>query len=544
MSAVPSVGSAVAPAVLDPGWRRALPLWLAVVAWIGYWYRDNALAMWNVWTTSDTYAHGMMVVPIALWLAWRRRHDLARFTPRPSPWVLALMAGVAVLWFAADLVAVNAATQFAFVALVVLSVPAVLGIDVARALMFPLGFLFFAVPFGDFMLDPLMEGTADFTVAALQMTGVPVWREGLSFVVPTGTWSVVEECSGVRYLIASVMVGSLFAYLNYRSTTRRMIFVGISILVPIIANWLRAYMIVMLGHLSGNKIAAGADHILYGWVFFGVVIMIMFLIGMRWAEPEGEGEPVSTTDGQRRSGAGATSTAGGAVWAGAVGAVLVAAAPHAALAGLAALERSDAPSLAAVERTAAGWAVVAPGSIDGLPEWKPAFLNPMAERTQAFARDQQAVGMYLAYYRQQTYERKLVSAANKLVKSNDDVWSRTGGGRRAVDLGDRRLDVRTAELRGSPLLAGGEGRRLHVWQVYWVNGKWVEADVAAKLEGALARVSGRGDESAVMVLYTPRIAGVDPAQVLTDFLAANLPAIEQALVATRDAPPLAPVAAR
>jgi exosortase A len=541
MNAVPSVGGAVTPTALNPGWRRALPLWLAVVAWIGFWYRDNALAMWAIWTTSDTYAHGMVVVPIALWLAWRRRDHLARLTPRPTPWALALMAGVALVWFAADLVAVNAATQFAFVALVVLSVPAVLGVDVGRALMFPLGFLFFAVPFGDFMLGPLMEGTADFTVAALRMTGVPVWREGLSFVVPTGTWSVVEECSGVRYLIASVMVGSLFAYLNYHSTNRRLIFVGISILVPIVANWLRAYMIVMLGYLSGNKIAAGADHILYGWVFFGVVIMIMFLIGMRWAEPD-EVQPATVAGRPTTRIAG--SAAFGALLVGAFGAVLVSAAPHAALAGLSAMERSDAPNLVPVGNTTAGWRALAPGSIDELPDWKPAFQNPGAELAQAFARNGQAVGLYLAYYRQQNYERKLVSASNKLVKSNDDVWSRSGGGRRSVELGDRRLEVRTTELRGSGLLAGGDGRRLHVWQIYWVNGKWVEADVAAKLEGALARVMGRGDESAVMVLFTPRVAGTDPGQTLTDFLSANLAPIEQALVATRDGPPLTPVAAR
>ena len=47
--------------------------------------------------------------------------------------------------------------------------------------MFPLGFLFFAVPFGDFLLPVLMQWTADFTVLALRATGIPVyllWRRG------------------------------------------------------------------------------------------------------------------------------------------------------------------------------------------------------------------------------------------------------------------------------------------------------------------------------------------------------------------------------
>ena len=125
------------------------------------------------------------------------------------------------------------------------------------------------MPFGEFLLPVLMEYTANFTVTALRLSGIPVYREGLQFVIPSGSWSVVEACSGVRYLIASFMIGTLFAYLNYRSTRRRLVFMGVSIVVPILANWLRAYMIVMLGHLSGNTIAVGVDHLIYGWLFFG-----------------------------------------------------------------------------------------------------------------------------------------------------------------------------------------------------------------------------------------------------------------------------------
>ena len=129
-----------------------------------------------------------------------------------------------------------------------------------------------------------MEHTADFTVAALRLTGIPVYREGQFFTIPTGSWSVVEACSGLRYLIASVTVGVLYAYLTYRSPARRAAFVAASIVVPIVANWVRAYMIVMIGHLSGMKYAVGVDHLIYGWVFFGIVMLLLFWIGSFWRE--------------------------------------------------------------------------------------------------------------------------------------------------------------------------------------------------------------------------------------------------------------------
>src|SRR6185295_12652216 len=160
----------------------------------------------------------------------------------------------------------------------------VLGVSLTKMLAFPLFFLLFAVPFGEFLEPPLMEHTADFTVAALRFTGIPVYREGLYFTIPSGNWSVVEACSGLRYLIASLCVGVLYAYLTYRTPLRRAVFIGASVVLPIVGNWLRAYMIVMIGHLSGMKYAVGVDHLIYGWLFFGVLMLSLFWIGSFWRE--------------------------------------------------------------------------------------------------------------------------------------------------------------------------------------------------------------------------------------------------------------------
>ena len=111
MSAIPAELNIASP------WRRALPalllLWLDVLLL----YRDTAVAMVQIWARSDTFAHAFLVPPISLWLAWRKRELLARLTPCPQPWVLLPMAAIGVLWLLGELVAVNAATQFALVAL-------------------------------------------------------------------------------------------------------------------------------------------------------------------------------------------------------------------------------------------------------------------------------------------------------------------------------------------------------------------------------------------------------------------------------------------
>jgi exosortase A len=457
--------------------RHALAATVALVAALLWMYRDTAAAMVTIWSSSDTFAHAYLVPPIVLWLIWRRRAEVAAVPLRPAPWVLLPMAALSLAWLLGELVAVNALTQFAMTALVVLTIPAVLGIGVARELMFPLAFLFFAVPMGEFMLPFLMQWTADFVVLAVRLSGIPIHQEGMLLVIPSGRWSVVEECSGVRYLIASLMVGTLFAYLNYRSNRRRWIFVGVSILVPIVANWLRAYMIVMIGHLSDNRLAVGVDHLIYGWVFFGIVIAIMFAIGARWAEPP-EAAPAAAA-GSAPVPAGAPATGRAWVVAGVAAALLML--PHLALTAIERAESRATPSLV-LPASASSWAA----SGDSVP-WTPSFANPAVERDALYRDGAREVGAYVAYYRNQDYGSKLVTSQNQLVRTNNHLWNHIAGGTREVEQDGRAMKFRWSLYRGQ---GGGEaGRMLLVWQTYWIDGRWIAGDIMAKLVGALHRLA-------------------------------------------------------
>jgi exosortase A len=484
--------------------------------------------MVGIWWRSETFAHCWLVLPISLWLVWRQRARLAAITPRAEPWVLLALLATALVWLMADLVVVNAASQFAVVAMLVLAVPAVLGVEVARTILFPLLFLFFGVPFGEFVVPTMIEWTANFTVYALQLTGVPVLREGNHFVIPSGSWSVIDECSGVRYLMASFMVGALFAYLNYRSYKRRAVFMLASLVVPVVANWLRAYMIVMLAHLSDNRIATGVDHVLYGWVFFGLIIFVMFVIGARWSEPDdvpADARPAS------RSAAALSYSARPLIVTALVGAV-IAALPHAVLG---ALERAEgAASQARIELPASladGWS-----SADArLVEWTPKFVNPSIMVTQAYGGSAGTVGVHLAYYRGQDEDRKLVNSYNVLIGMRDRGWNVVAEGQRDVRVGPQPVGVRTAEMLGKP--QPGSARRSHavIWRMYWVDGRFIRGAVAAKLAGGLARLRGHGDEGAALVLYADEDTVAASNAALEAFVQANLGELDKLLQRTRDA---------
>jgi exosortase A len=467
------------------------PITLAIIGFalaiIGYSYRETLAAMAEIWWRSDTYAHGFLVPLISAWLVWRSRHRLTDLTPQA--WLLPAvpLAFMVFAWLLGDLTAVNALTQFSVVAIIVLACAALLGKSISRQLAFPLLFLFFAVPIGDFLMPKLMEWTADFTVVALRLTGIPVYREGQNFVVPSGNWSVVEACSGIRYLIASLTVGTLYAYLTYNSLKRRLIFVGISLLVPVAANWLRAYMIVMLGHLSGNRLAVGVDHLIYGWIFFGIVIAIMFAIGMRWAE----------TEAARPTPSSAASPAGNGspLWLSALLIAGIASAGPFARAQLQDANDKTTPQLA-MPQAVAPWQAV-PRFIDLQPQ----FGNPSATLHEAFLAGDQQVGLYIAYYRNQDYDRKLVTSTNMLVAPANHEWQLTSagstmGGGNALPSG-----IRTYEF--SRKFSASDARYL-AWQWYWIDGHLTSSDIVAKALTAWSMLRGRGDDSAVVILYAAK----------------------------------------
>ncbi len=500
---------------VQSGWRVTLPVFLGTLAVVLALFHETALAMAAIWLRSDTYAHGFLVPAIAFYLAWRKRSDLLVLPPGHSYSAIFMLGLAGLAWLLGEVAAVNVVSQFAFTFIVVLTVPAVLGWQVARAAAFPLAFLFFAVPFGDFAMPQLMDWTAKVTILGLRASGVPVHAEGLRFVIPTGSWSVVEACSGVRYLIASVTVGTLYAYLTYQSWRRRLIFIGVSIAVPIVANWMRAYMIVMLGHLSGNRIAVGVDHLIYGWLFFGMVIMAMFWIGGRWREdviaaPVSERAPVVRVETSVLPTllAALTTIVVSAAW------------PLAEWR----LESKVATPLTRLEPLAPipGWQS-RPSAPD---EWRPRYGNAAASVQQTFVDDGRVAGLFIAYYRNQDSQHKLISSTNVLVSNDDPLWVRVASGAGETSSGQLSVAARSVELQSR------DGRRLLVRQWYWVTGRWTTSDVMAKVYAAMSRLVGSGDDAAVIVVYAAPNQPGGAALLLDDFTRAAFPAVERSLQQT------------
>ncbi len=279
--------------------RFAVSVLLLAVLWVIAFF-DNLVAMEAIWRRSDTFAHGYFVLPIVLWLFWRDRAYLLNSNTQTSLLAVPFIIGSLCLSLFAYATDINVLGQLSAVLALISLVWLVLGNKLAWHYKFPLAYLIFLVPMGENFIPQLQDITAWFTVEFLKLHGIPVFRDGLYLQIPNGLFEVAVACSGIRYLIASVAVGTLFAYLSYNSFKKQFIFFLFSIMLPILANGLRAYLIVIIAHYSDMEYATGADHLVYGWVFFGLVIMLMFWIGGKFSDPE-MSEKESVTLAQKES---------------------------------------------------------------------------------------------------------------------------------------------------------------------------------------------------------------------------------------------------
>ena len=240
--------------------------------------------MVNVWNESKTYEHGMLIMPIVLWLIWRKREAIKLAPMMVSFIPVLLMIFPAILWMLGNAAEIALFEHIALIFCLQLLIWFALGSAKASVIRFPIFYLLFCIPFGDELIPTLQLVTADIAVFFVQKSNVPIYRDGLFLSIPNGMFEVAEACSGIRFLISSVALGFLFAYLNFIKRWKQIFFIGFSFIFPIIANGIRAYGIVMIGHLSDMQHAVGADHLLYGWFFFSMVILVIFFMAIKFAD--------------------------------------------------------------------------------------------------------------------------------------------------------------------------------------------------------------------------------------------------------------------
>lgn len=471
-------------------------------------------SMVSIWERSETFAHGFLIFPISLWLIWRIRRELLETTPMANVLALPVLVLLSALWLMATYTGVLVIEQLTVVAMIPVLVFAALGWQATRKMIFPLGFMIFAVPMGEELTPVLINFTADFTVAMVQMVGIPVFREDNYFQLPSGSWSVVSACSGVRYLIASLTLGVLYGYLNYQSLTKRIVFGIVALIVPIIANGLRAFMIVMIGHFSDMQLAVGVDHLIYGWIFFGIVIATMFYIGSYWRDDDVTPSmilPAFHVGNVAPRSWQAAMVLGGA-------ALILVVAMLKGQADDAGVDLATVPQLEI--STPAGWQI----TNDQGPAWKPDYHGMDREFSAVYVNEQgQQVALYIGYYAWQRQGSELGNYNNVLIAEQNEEW-------RVVAQNSFRLELPQKERSLPTAVVESAAEKRAVAYYHYMAGEMLANKYETKLLQARAKLMNDSDAGAVVVVTAPyQQDGVGHAGILHQFYQSSGASIKQAI---------------
>ncbi len=264
------------------GWRPHLIALGLLSALILLLFARDAAAMVAIWWNSSTFSHCLLIPPIIAWLVWQRRAELRGLVPVAwAPGLLIVGAG-AFGWLLGQAAGVALARHLGLVLMLQGAVVTLLGRAMARGLMFPLAYALFLVPFGESLVAPLQTLTAKIAMALLGLVGVPAHIEGVFITIPNGWFEVAEACSGISFVIAMLALATLGANLGFTRWPRRIAFVAAAIALSVLANGLRAFATIYVAHLTSAKAAAGFDHIVYGWIFFALIIALLLAVGWRF----------------------------------------------------------------------------------------------------------------------------------------------------------------------------------------------------------------------------------------------------------------------
>jgi len=269
------------------GTRASIGQWLVwpllLVASFLIAYAPTALGLINGPWQTEQEGHGPLIIAASLWLAWQSREQIKSAAIIPAPIVgwITLGSGLLLLFLAR--------TQELLTFEVLSAIPVIVGCvlvtagwPLLRILAFPIGFLFFAVPAPDWVIDgltvPLKVLISDLVTKMLYAAGYPIAQNGVMIMIGTYQLLVKDACSGMNSIFALSAIGVFYTYaFRWGGRARTVLLLAAIIPITIFANFIRVLTLVLITYYGGIDLLEGGAHELTGLGLFVVAVALLLL---------------------------------------------------------------------------------------------------------------------------------------------------------------------------------------------------------------------------------------------------------------------------
>lgn len=266
--------------------RRALPWLLAAAAFVVL-FASPARGLARDWWVDPDAGHGLLLTPVALWLAWKAG---LRTDARPSPtWGTILLLGAVLLRALGSLAAEFFTQRFSILLALVGVTVFAFGWRQVRHWWLPFSLLLLSIPLPALITNklamPLQFRASKYGTMLIEMRHIPVRMKGnvieIAGQMPGETFRlfVAEACSGLRSLTALLALGVMIGGMYLRTVSARVLLLLLAIPVAVAVNAVRIFFTAFLMYFVDPDLGRGFMHESQGWALFVVSFAAIGALG-------------------------------------------------------------------------------------------------------------------------------------------------------------------------------------------------------------------------------------------------------------------------
>lgn len=265
---------------------KALVIIMVVLAITGLAVPDTYLTLHTLWSkNNETYSHGYILLMFVVYVLVT---DFRWQKFSPSFWPLPFALGAGLVWLAADAVQVMLFQTLILPVVLWCALAAMVGIKNSMKTLVPVFSLYLALPIMDVLVVPLQNLTTWVNTKMIHAIGITAFIDGYDIHMPYGVMRIAHGCAGLNYLLAGVCLGVFYAYLNLQSRVLQLKAVALIVALSLVGNWLRVFLLILIGYESKMQSELVYEHGFFGWVIFAVLAVFFFFYAKRLERQDGE----------------------------------------------------------------------------------------------------------------------------------------------------------------------------------------------------------------------------------------------------------------
>lgn len=253
---------------------------LPMVAVFVFLYYKAILALISDWSSDPNFSHGFLIPFVAGYMVWYRQSEIKQQAPDPA-WsgLLIVLFGMSV-----HLLGNVGAELFLMRVSMIITLAGIIifyfGYGMFKIVRVPLMYLIMMIPIPSIIWNkiafPLQLFSAKISSIAIELLGIPVFREGNILHLSNTSLEVVDACSGIRSLTSLLALTGAFAFLSGLSTSKKWVLFLSAVPIAVLVNVIRLTITGAMAAWISPDTAHGFLHDMSGLIIFGAALVMVY----------------------------------------------------------------------------------------------------------------------------------------------------------------------------------------------------------------------------------------------------------------------------